>query len=60
MNAEDKDKATAVKVLNTPMGDNDAEASTVRGYLVKLLALVWQGRRSGAAGDSRARRGDGR
>lgn len=28
-------------VLDCPMGDNDANASTVRDYLVKLLAQVW-------------------
>jgi hypothetical protein len=29
-------------VLDTPMGDNDAEAETVGHYLLKLLAKVWR------------------
>lgn len=28
-------------ILDTPMADNDAGASTIRGYLVALLAAVW-------------------
>lgn len=29
-------------VLDLPMPDNDASASTVRDYLIKLLGLVWE------------------
>jgi len=29
-------------VLDTPMGDNDANADTIRDYLVCLLADVWK------------------
>lgn len=29
-------------VLDCPMGDNDANATTIRGYLVDLLKLVWE------------------
>lgn len=32
---------TPRQILDTPMSDNDAEATTVREYLVKLLAQVW-------------------
>lgn len=32
---------TAADILNTPMGENDADAATIRDYLVKLLAVVW-------------------
>lgn len=32
---------TPTQVLDTPMPDNDAEATTVRGYLVELLATLW-------------------
>lgn len=32
---------TPQQVLDTPMQDNDAEASTVREYLVKLLLTLW-------------------
>jgi hypothetical protein len=28
-------------VLDTPMGDNDANADTIREYLITLLATVW-------------------
>jgi hypothetical protein len=33
--------ADDVNVLNLPMGDNDADARTVREYLMKLLLTVW-------------------
>lgn len=33
---------TAQQVLDCPMGENDAEAKTIRDYLSKLLSLVWQ------------------
>lgn len=35
------DPATARKVLDAPMQDNDAGAATIRDYLVELLAAVW-------------------
>ncbi|WP_047891751.1 hypothetical protein [Micromonospora sp. RV43] len=35
------DQATARKVLDTPMQDNDTDAATIRDYLVELLAAVW-------------------
>jgi len=38
MTDEDVDPAA---VLALPMQDNDANAATVRDYLVKLLAAVW-------------------
>lgn len=28
-------------VLNAPMGENDAGAETIRGYLVELIQVVW-------------------
>jgi hypothetical protein len=31
-----------VTVLNLPMQPNDADATTVRGYLVKLLTELWE------------------
>jgi hypothetical protein len=30
------------QILNTPLGDNDAGAATVRDYLVALLAELWR------------------
>src|SRR5688572_26144706 len=35
------DPTTAQRVLDTPMQANDADAGTVREYLVRLLATVW-------------------
>ncbi|MFJ8690195.1 hypothetical protein [Micromonospora wenchangensis] len=35
------DTATARRVLDLPLPDNDAEAATVRDYLIKLLGKVW-------------------
>ena len=35
------DSATARRVLNLPLADNDADAATVREYLIELLAKVW-------------------
>jgi hypothetical protein len=32
---------TPAQVLATPMGDNDANAATIRGYLIALLATLW-------------------
>lgn len=32
---------SACQILDTPMPENDANAFTVRGYLVALLAVVW-------------------
>jgi hypothetical protein len=29
-------------VLDTPMGDNDADAATIRDYLLRLLSDVWR------------------
>jgi len=37
-------KVTAQQVLNAPMGTNDANAATVREYLLALLALLWDQR----------------
>jgi hypothetical protein len=34
---------TPEQILNTPMADNDADATTIRGYLVELLKQVWIG-----------------
>lgn len=31
-----------LEVLELPLGPNDSGAETVRGYLLKLLALVWE------------------
>jgi hypothetical protein len=28
-------------ILDTPMGTNDAGATTIRGYLIRLLAELW-------------------
>jgi hypothetical protein len=36
------DSATARRVLDLPLPDNDAEAATVRDYLTALLSLVWE------------------
>lgn len=33
---------TSERVLETPMGYNDAGAATIREYLLKLLSLVWK------------------
>lgn len=33
---------TPEQVLATPMPDNDAAAATVGGFLIKLLATLWQ------------------
>jgi hypothetical protein len=35
------DSTTARRVLNLPLANNDAEAATVRDYLIKLLEKVW-------------------
>lgn len=35
---------TARQVLNLPLPPNDAEAATIRDYLIALLALVWTDR----------------
>lgn len=35
------DNSISEKVLNTPMQPNDADAATIRGYLIALLAKVW-------------------
>lgn len=35
------DKLTPQQILDTPMESNDAEATTIRGYLVELLHSVW-------------------
>lgn len=32
---------TPEQILNTPMSDNDADAATIRGYLIELLKGVW-------------------
>lgn len=32
---------TPAQILAVPMGENDADATTVRDYLIKLLAKVW-------------------
>jgi hypothetical protein len=32
---------TPQQILDTPMGENDADAPTVRDYLVKLLHDLW-------------------
>jgi hypothetical protein len=32
---------SGAEILNTPMQPNDADADTIRGYLVALLAAVW-------------------
>lgn len=34
-------QTTSAQVLNCPMGKNDADAKTVRGYLGRLLTDVW-------------------
>lgn len=36
------DDPTPAQVLATPMGPNDAGASTMRGYLVELLLMLWR------------------
>lgn len=33
--------ATGKEILDLPMGNNDAEANTVRDYLKELLAKLW-------------------
>lgn len=33
---------TLPQILDLPMSENDADAETVRGYLIELLAAVWQ------------------
>jgi hypothetical protein len=35
------DGPTPAQVLACPMRDNDADASTIREYLIALLAVVW-------------------
>lgn len=35
------DRISGVQILNTPMQSNDAEADTIRGYLIALLTAVW-------------------
>jgi hypothetical protein len=37
-------RETARRVLDLPMSPNDAEATTVRDYLIKLLGLAWEER----------------
>ncbi|MFI7630238.1 hypothetical protein [Microbispora rosea] len=32
---------TGAQILDTPMQANDADAATIRDYLIALLALVW-------------------
>lgn len=32
---------TGQQILDLPMEENDAEAATIRGYLIKLLATLW-------------------
>ncbi len=34
-------KLTGAQVLDIPMGENDAEATTIKGYLVALLDKLW-------------------
>jgi hypothetical protein len=34
--------ATARRVLGLPMQDNDADAATIRDYLITLLATLWR------------------
>lgn len=34
-------KPTPAQVLNTPMDDNDADADTIREYLIELLTALW-------------------
>lgn len=29
-------------ILDVPMGDNDADAGTIRDYLIKLLSTLWE------------------
>ena len=36
------DKPTPQQILDTPMEDNDSGADTIRGYLIALLARVWE------------------
>jgi hypothetical protein len=36
------DPATARQALDLPMPDNDANATSIRSYLVELLAKVWE------------------
>jgi hypothetical protein len=38
---DDRQKPTGRVILNVPMRPNDAGADTIRGYLVALLAAVW-------------------
>src|SRR5688572_3641325 len=33
---------TPQQILATPMGDNDANATTIREYLIELLATLWR------------------
>lgn len=33
---------TGEEVLSTPMGENDADAANIRGYLIKLLEVLWE------------------
>lgn len=35
-------KLTGAQVLEIPMGDNDADARTIKGYLIALLWALWQ------------------
>lgn len=37
----DIDEATAKRILDLPMPDNDADAKTVREYLIALLQQLW-------------------
>lgn len=36
------DNVTPQQVLDTPMGENDANATTIRGYLIALLTALWE------------------
>jgi len=33
---------TGAEILNLPMGDNDADAGTIKEYLIALLSEVWR------------------
>jgi hypothetical protein len=36
------DPTVSQRVLNTPLGENDAHAATVRDYLIALLVQLWR------------------
>lgn len=42
----DAETPTGRQILDTPMQPNDADATTIRGYLIALLAAIWKGRDS--------------